>query len=279
MIKVEGTASLDNWAAGRSKEEKALLDRKRRSAYMYPYSSLDELGFELEVRMNTVQAARDLHRSRAGFASFEKSRCNERYWELTDEGGFRLRAGVSPSEAIRDIFSSGSKYAFECAAAIVIIMYKAVLDTIGEPSFDRHFADLYIWSWNYDQDLRLIQHRRGEAYAGDVRYFDNPDVDPETPHWQGENVIVMPEDDLYFGHGIGLTSGERIIEVLNKERKEGAGRSAYLLDDITHPDYVSLYRRTVATMSNPRAVYADPAEISVRLGTRTYLRMTHSPGA
>lgn len=272
MIKVEGTVSLDNWAAGRLEEERLLIERKRRSAYVYRYGSLDELDFELDVRMNTVQAARDLHRSRAGFASFEKARCNERYWERTEEGGFLLRAGVSPAAAIRDIFSSGSKYAFECASAIVIILYKAVLDTIGDPSFDRFFADLYIWSWNYDKDLRLVQHRRGEAYAGDIRYFDNPDVDPETPYWQGENVIVMTQPDLYFGHGIGITSGERIIEALNKERKDEAARSAHLLDDITHPDYGYLYRRTAfASSSTYRSNYAQLAEISVYVGARTYL--------
>jgi protein-glutamine gamma-glutamyltransferase len=268
----ESSSSLEEWAVELPEAQRVLLQRMQIDPHTYTYSSRPELSFELKLRVNTVGAAVEMAQGRAGFASFAKSKCNRSFWELTDEGGFRLRDNTPAAEAVQDIFKSSSMYAFECAAAIVIVLYKAVLDTIGREAFNTWFKELYIWSWTYDQDLRLIQHRRGRALPGDVRYFDNPDVGPKYPHWQGENVIVLMEEDRYFGHGIGRVSSERIVQVLNRQRKEGATQSAYLLKEITHLDYSYLYYTVVTGQPLPLLHRNPSGELSVLVGNKTYLR-------
>ena len=37
------------------------------------------------------------------FKTFRKSICNLDYWDRTKEGGFILKNGVTPSDAIKDI--------------------------------------------------------------------------------------------------------------------------------------------------------------------------------
>lgn len=272
MIVIPEVESLDVWATSLSRAQRNIFTRMQRSRRTYRYPSIAALEFELTVRVNTVESASLLARSGAGFASFENSKCNEQYWELTSEGGFKLRPNVLPSQAVQDIYTNSSLYAFECAAAMVIVLYKAVLDTIGAASFNSMFGGLYIWSWNYDKDLRLVQHRRHDVYPGDIRYFDNPDVDPATPEWQGENVIVMLETDNYYGHGIGITSAQRIIEALNHHRKPNSTKSAYLQDDITHMDYTSLYTATTSATPIARHNYAESDELTVRIGSTTFVR-------
>ena len=75
---------------------------------------------------------------------------------------------------------------------------------------------------------------------GDRRYFANPDVNPETPEWQGENVIDLG-DGLYFGHGIGTHKAETFIRDLNDNRKGDATREAYLVKKAGRPDFKRLY--------------------------------------
>ncbi len=135
---------------------------------------------------------------------------------------------------------NGYKYAFECSTAIVIVLYKAVLDSIEEHEFNRLFADLLLYDWHYDDDLRLIQEQGSAgAYSGDILYFKNPDVNPETPEWQGENVVKMGKD-LYYGHGIGIQSAQGMIAKLNRHRKPGSHTPAYLTDLVIYPDFLYL---------------------------------------
>jgi protein-glutamine gamma-glutamyltransferase len=220
-----------------------IYERKRRSPYVFNYSSSNHLRFEMLLRAAIVQAAIDLDRSGVEFATFEFARCNDRYWRLTPRGGFQLRQGVRPSVAIRDIYLNGPMYAFECATAIPIIYYKAVLEVLGEEQFDRLFQDLLLYSWNYDSDLGLIQERVSpeRAVPGDVLYFDNPDFHPRAPEWQGVNVVMI-DDDLFFGHGVGITTGADIIRGLNMRRRPFSFRSAYLMDLIVYPDFAYLSR-------------------------------------
>jgi protein-glutamine gamma-glutamyltransferase len=80
-----------------------------------------------------------------------------------------------------------------------------------------------------------------DFFPGDRRYFKNPDVDPATPEWQGENVISLG-DGLYYGHGIGTYKEDAFIKALNRNRRAGATRSAYLMNAAGRPDFEKLSR-------------------------------------
>jgi protein-glutamine gamma-glutamyltransferase len=175
------------------------------------------------------------------FASFSKSRANPYYWIREENGGFRQRPGVLASDGIRDIFINSQLYAYECATAIIILMYKAVLDTIGDHAFNRNFKNLLLYAWNYDEDLKIITRPEGEIFQGDVLYFKNPQVNPATPEWQGENVVVLA-DHLFFGHGMGIKDERGIIDGLNSNRAPFAFKSAYMLRQVTQPDFKYIYQ-------------------------------------
>lgn len=248
----------------------------------------DAADFEKIMRANIVKAAYALNDSGAGFADFKNSRCNERFWILTDQGGFQLRNSVTPADGIRDIFANGHQYAFECATATVIVLYKGVLDSIEEPVFNRLFADLLLYDWHYDPDLHLLQEQgSSQALPGDVLYFANPDHDPQRPEWQGENVVKVGPD-LYYGHGIGIESAEAIIDALNQTRGPNATRSAYLTNAYYHPDFSYFYpfaagnsslgnpqlreRNTESTISASHTSRTrQQSAIHVRIGQRKYI--------
>jgi protein-glutamine gamma-glutamyltransferase len=222
--------------------QRQLLHSMSQSAEAYRYDAVDQLIFELALRNEIVNAARALDRSRFGFAVFHQSRANPAYWDRTDNGGFRLKPGASPSAAINDIFVDGGRYATECATAMVIVYYKALLEVFGEELFDRLFSDIFLMNWHITEPLlREIgtPQRVSDILLGDRGYFANPDVNPQTPQWQGENVIVLP-GGLYYGHGIGIHNAERIIAALNANRREGATRSAHFLDSAARPNFKRL---------------------------------------
>ncbi|MFF2482263.1 protein-glutamine gamma-glutamyltransferase [Paenibacillus sp. NPDC058071] len=251
--------------------ERKIAMGKMNSPVAYRYDSPEALQFELTTRQSIVNAARALQASDAAFAIFEKSYCNLRYWTRTANGGFQLNPGVRPSDAINDIFRNGDKYGFECATAIVIIWYKAVLDVVGETVFNAYFNNLYLRDWNHDSDLWLIStHSSDESYPGDVLYFKNPDYDKDTPEWQGENVVLL-DDNLYFGHGIGIESGEDIIRSLNKMREPGSTRSAHLSDLVVYPNFENLRRlaaRITAELEEEVSQLADTRSIMSVIGSK-----------
>ena len=213
--------------------ERQLLEQLSKSAETYRYDTLELLKFELALRGKIVGAARELDASGLRFAVFRKSECNPDYWDRTSNGGFLLKNGVKPGKAIRDIFINGQKYATECATAMVIVYYGALLEVFPEETFNSLFSSIYLMDWHkLDPLLREIGVPKtvADILLGDRCYFINPEVDPKVPELQGENVIVLP-DGLYYGHGIGITSAGRIIRMLNANRIEGATRSAYFIEN------------------------------------------------
>jgi protein-glutamine gamma-glutamyltransferase len=246
--------------------EGQLLSTMSQSSENYKYDTLSQLEFELRLRKEIVNAARELDRSRFSFATFHKSECNPEYWDRTENGGFKLKSGASPSEAINDIFINGEKYATECATAMNIVYYKALLNVFGNELFDKQFPQIYLMNWLTIDPLLIsigIPITVKDYLLGDRTYFDNPDVDPKTPEWQGENVIVLP-DGLYYGHGIGILPAEAMIRALNAHRKEDATKPAYLLDEVAHPNFKKLadiYNRN-AVRPAPVVWRAFPAAIS-----------------
>jgi protein-glutamine gamma-glutamyltransferase len=247
MIKVAGKDFDPSTISGQFSSngtENQVLAKLAKSDETYHYDTVDQLIFELKLRANIVKAAKDLNDSSFAFKIFRKSKANPDYWKRTNEGGFELQDGVKPSDAIADIYKNSSLYGTECATAMVIVYYKALLDTLPEPLFNKLFSDIYLMNWTHlDPDLGIVTVDDPADYLpGDARYFKNPDVDPLTPEWQGENVFDLG-NGLYYGHGIGITTGEKIIKALNGARKADATRSAYLMDMAERPDFKNLARK------------------------------------
>jgi protein-glutamine gamma-glutamyltransferase len=214
------------------------------SAETYEYESLPALDFELNLRREIVGCAMKLLRSGFNFEVFRNSYCNERYWLRGADGGFEVRRGVSPAAAVRDIYANGQKYATECATAMQVVYYGALLAVVGESAFDRQLGGISLMNWHRLskalEETGLMRPAR-DFLPGDRRYFANPDVSLEAPEWQGENVIDMG-DGTYYGHGVGRRRGEEIIADLNRNRRPGAVKSAYLMPSTGRPDFGKLYK-------------------------------------
>jgi protein-glutamine gamma-glutamyltransferase len=227
---------------GENSVEKQLLDKMSASNEKYSYDSLEQLKFELTLRKNIVGAAVGLDRSGLSFSTFKHSVCNPVYWKRTPNGGFLLKEGANASEAINDVYINGNKYATECATAVMIIYYKALLDVYGGDLFSKQFSQIYLMDWDVTepllQEVNSIQPA-ADVLLGDRGYFNNPDFDPTSPEWQGENVIILP-DSTYYGHGIGITTADEIIKDLNSRRKAYASQSAYFMNSVSRPDFKKL---------------------------------------
>lgn len=221
-----------------------IIHKLSSSNEVYEYDSLDQLKFDVNLRVNIVNAARELDESMVAFRTFRKSKCNPAYWNRTDEGGFLLKERVMPSDGIRDIFINSSKYGTECATAMVIVYYKALLNILPENFFNEMFPEIQLLNWHYiSKNLPIQEYTDGtDFFPGDCRYFKNPDVNPLTPEWQGENAIDLG-DGTYYGHGIGIETGYGIIKALNKNRKSGATEEAFLLDSVKRLDSEKLADR------------------------------------
>lgn len=223
-----------------NREQKAIIKQLVSYNVIYEYESVQQLKFELLFRVNILKAATELNNSGAKFTTFTYAFCNQKYWYRLNNGGFLLREDATPSNAILDILKSGSLYAFECSTAIAIVLYIAVLHTIGPSAFNAHFKGLYLMDWEFDEDLPVYTHVGEDYLIGDSLHFKNPDFDPEQPHWRGENAIFFG-DDKFYGHGIGITNSSTIINFLNKKRKKNPKESAFLMRHITRPHYKALY--------------------------------------
>jgi len=161
------------------------------AVYLYP--SMKYLEFELDARKELVNASEKLNNSFFTFRLFKDSICNTKYWDRTQEGGFRLKKEVKPHEAVRDIYKNSRLYGTECATAIVIVFYLGLVEVMPAELFDNLFSDIYLMDWMYlDKDLGVLTYRNVKsALPGDCLYFKNPDVNPDTPEWQGENAIML----------------------------------------------------------------------------------------
>lgn len=246
MIKISGNpfdfAMLADTYANNSVEWQVLTAMSQ-SQEVYAYDTRELLEFELSLRREIINAAMALDRSRLSFATFHDARCNPTYWTRTDNGGFRLREDAKPSGAIEDIYKNSGQYATECATAMVIIFYKALLAVYGETVFNALFSRIYLMNWYIDEPLLQevgIPKEVADVLLGDRGYFANPDVDPQTPHWQGENVIVLP-NGLYYGHGIGIGTADQIIGALNNNRKPDATKPAHFMDAVSRPNFQRLF--------------------------------------
>lgn len=239
--------------------EREMIHALANSAENYRYDSMEQLDFELRLRREIINASNALYKSGMNFEIFRDTKCNEDYWDRRDDGGFALKSGVQPAAAIRDIFQNGRKYGTECATAMVMIYYKALLEVFGDEAFNRLFPQIYLMNWHrIDSLLREVgQPRRSKDFLpGDRRYFKNPDVDPETPEWQGENVIDLG-GGIYYGHGVGKGRAEYFLKALNGNRRDDADQEAYLMDTAARPNFRRLYGFYQRSAAQSRAL--EPA--------------------
>ncbi|MEH7106606.1 protein-glutamine gamma-glutamyltransferase [Bacillus sp. JJ1764] len=220
-------------------EQMLIVNQMDTYSETYHYFSIQQLEFELQFRINTMQAARELNSSKAKFTTFTYAIANKNYWYRLSNGGFLLREGISPSRAILDILKNGSLYAFECSTGIAIVLYIATLYSIGSAKFDYLFNRLYLMDWQFDEDLPIYQKYGDDFLPGDVLHFNNPDFSPREPHWRAENVVYFG-DDQYYGHGVGIRNASTIIDFLNKKRRPNPQLSAYLMRLISRPHYHTL---------------------------------------
>ncbi|WP_082234478.1 protein-glutamine gamma-glutamyltransferase [Halobacillus massiliensis] len=222
-------------------DDKKIIQYMQASPSVFSFPSNREFNFEVTMRKNIMLSAEAMSKSSASFADFTNSRANPQYWSVTPFGGFQILPGVKPSDALLDIFNNGEKYAFECAGAMLMILYRAALLSIGERNFNQLFQGLFIYSWHSDSDLGLNPVTTRNLIPGDIAYFNNPQFDPATPYWRGENAVYLGNDQ-YFGHGIGVISSRELIDILNSLRMPGAYQSAYLTDLVVRPSFSHLAR-------------------------------------
>ena len=219
--------------------ERQIVTQIALSDEVYEYSYLNQLNFELKLRVNIIDSAKEMSKSNISFKIFDNSMCNSDFWTRTENGGFMLKKGVKSSEGIKDIYENADKYGTECSTALTIIYYKALLNILPESLFNDIFPSLHLFNWHYIDPILtdiVFLHKKKVYLPGDRRYFSNPDASPLKPEWSGENVIDLG-DGTYFAHGIGIKNQSQIIYVLNKHRKENATVSAYLLDTVARPDF------------------------------------------
>lgn len=239
MILISGESVSNSSLFPLEELEETIFKRLNDDQEIHSYDTLEELRFEIALRNNIVASAALMAQGDARFETFAGSQCNPEYWQLTDTGGFMIRKDVNPSDAIADIFTNSQEYAYECATAKVIIYYHAILNTVGEQLFDKYFQELYLYSWHFDSDLVMQSTHTYHFIPGDVVYFKNPDFNPLTFWWRGENAVVMG-GGKYFGHGLGIKDADYIIDFLNSTRKPGSDQPAYLTDYVARPSFTHL---------------------------------------
>lgn len=221
-----------------------IIDKMNKSEKKYRFQNKEHLKFEVDLRDEIIKSSVALFKSHMDFAVFRKTRGNPQYWERLGNGGLKLKNGVKASEAISDIFSNGRMYATECATAMVIVYYMAILQVFPQELFNKVFDNITLMNWHYlDRNISEagMLNEKSDELPGDRRYFKNPDVDLTTPEWQGENVIDLG-NGTFYGHGIGIHNSQTIINALNENRKEGSTTSAYLMEYAGNLDYKKLFK-------------------------------------
>lgn len=242
MLKINGFQT-DEFINTLENIQKDIAISMDESETIYTYNSKEFCLFELNLRNFIVKSSIELDDSFFAFSTFRNVRANDEYFEITSNGGIKLLDGVSSYDAIQDILINSRKYASECATAMVIVYFLALCKMYGKEKFDNLFKNITLMNWHYLHPLiREIGriNRYNDYFIGDRRYFDNPDVDPKTPQWQGENVIDLG-DGMFYGHGIGIKNADGIVRSLNRNRKKDSETSAFLMDNAGRPDFYKLF--------------------------------------
>jgi hypothetical protein len=196
---------------------------------------------EIAFRARVVTAAKDLASSGASFAgSAEGDRVNQKLWTMGFGGRMQVRKFLEggeigkPSAALRDVFTNGHQYGFECATAMMVIYHKAILDHVGDAAFDAMFTEprnLAFFRWSIEDDdfldVKKLVHKPMPLMPGSHYYYTNPDASPENSAFSGENVLYLG-DGQFYAHGIVGSSGtylvseQDITDTLSALRRSGS---------------------------------------------------------
>lgn len=223
--------------------QKKIANQMNLSYNEYFYADKDLLEFELKLRAEITVASRKLYDSNFSFAVFRDVSVNEEFWNITKNGGMELKQSISSFDAMQDILKNSTKYATECATAMVVVYYLALCEVYGKEIFDKSFEKITLMNWH---KLNYLISEVGQMniypdqLIGDRLYFLNPSVSPKSPQWQGENVIDLT-GNTYYGHGIGIHKAEFFVDTLNRKRSADATESAYLMQESGRPNFSKLY--------------------------------------
>lgn len=149
---------------------------------------------------------------------------DSRYWETCystytynnvdycSPKGWKVVKGKKTSEAIKSIFAATTPNFMECKSTLVVVYYKAILDTFGDEVFNKAFPNLFI-SWNDKLHLETLTLEKNPLLLeegallleeGDWVYFEgHPGYDAVMGNsglGRGENTIYMG-NDKYSGLG------------------------------------------------------------------------------
>ncbi|MGO4271047.1 hypothetical protein AB4Z22_14565 [Paenibacillus sp. TAF58] len=189
MILIGGTSKITFEEGMLSELELSIYQKKQNSPIEYRYDSVYTLLFELYMRSQIAESAKELSKAGVYFADFKKTLCNPMYWHLTNQGRFQLNSGCVPQDAIRDIFTNGSSYAFECSMAVVVVLYKALLESIDPRQFDILFADLLLFDWHSNSKFTKSAFLADRYVHPDFSYFT------EFQHRLREKPIIAKVGD------------------------------------------------------------------------------------
>ncbi|MFC1610801.1 hypothetical protein ACFL6C_07575 [Myxococcota bacterium] len=186
---------------------------------------------DANFRMRVVEAAFDLAASGVEFSYCSATdSVNNKLWTRF---GYRMQVrknlqknGMdsgelgSPAKGLRDIFKERSRgvaqkrtYGFECATAIMVILHKAILDTVGDEVFDKWFSDPSLLTFDrfyeknkHYKDVEVISKKKvdlDDLVPGTCYYVENPDALDQA--FLGENVVYLGfinDKHRFYAHGI-----------------------------------------------------------------------------
>ncbi len=208
-----------------------------------------ELVQQMSTQRSVVNAAKELASAKPRFGH---TKLNPSFWSEVEvpvaNGGqgndkvtkFQVKPGVKPSDAVIDAAKNASENTMECATAVKLIQYKALLEQLGEDRFNVVCAGMMIGPGATEAPLAQLQSRRSPEpdpskrpptapvpYAprlkpGDIVYARNSDVSPagRAGGWQGENAIYLGGNQ-YYGHPFGVTTEQEIIDRLTQQTNFG----------------------------------------------------------
>ena len=214
----------------------------RRSLVKRIRSALNRLTTAQKLKMNTKLAAHSMasktNSSNFGRAGLKDGKSSES-WESGGPGVLKTKEGVSSAAALLEFWRNMGDYKFECAAAVFLVRYMAILMTLQQiafaecPSlgaadamkraraaFDALFPTLQIAA---NESTEIAQELvEGKPEAGDFGVVENPDPSRPGGNWDRENFILLELEDgeitnntKVFAHPFGITTIGKIKKALD----------------------------------------------------------------